>query len=223
MWRWLFNILTALSLLLCLTTFILWMCSYRTAPFYSAGVGDSLEYDKLEGTMFSPPAYPRERWQYFSTWQIATARGELLICKYRRLTMRPQALPSGWRFWYMNSTEMPEQPASLWGQLGFFAHHELSPRETVRSRWTPNTRTDIVAIPLWAACALFALLPALRLSRCVWTRHRALRRHRLGLCLTCGYDLRASTDRCPECGTAIPADTVKPPTTPTPQQAGRTS
>ena len=50
--------------------------------------------------------------------------------------------------------------------------------------------------------ALFAVLPALRLS-CVL---RDRRRGRHGLCPACGYDLRASPGRCPECGTAASAE-----------------
>jgi hypothetical protein len=54
-------------------------------------------------------------------------------------------------------------------------------------------------VPHWAIAALLLVLPARR--GLGWLR--SSRRHRRGLCQSCGYDLRASPDRCPECGAAI--------------------
>jgi hypothetical protein len=60
----------------------------------------------------------------------------------------------------------------------------------------------LLRLPYWPIAAATALLPAWRLL----THRRRRRRARAaqGLCPRCGYDLRATPDRCPECGT-IPA------------------
>lgn len=56
-----------------------------------------------------------------------------------------------------------------------------------------------IAVPHWLIVLPTAIPP------CLWMHRRARiqRRRRLGLCLSCGYDLRASSDRCTECGRAF--------------------
>ena len=55
-------------------------------------------------------------------------------------------------------------------------------------------------VPLWIPTAAFAA--ALWVCSPVAQRRRR-KREKLGRCLKCGYDLRASKERCPECGTGF--------------------
>jgi len=50
-----------------------------------------------------------------------------------------------------------------------------------------------------------ALIPLCGATWFAWLLRRRRRRERLGLCLGCGYDLRESGGRCPECGREVPA------------------
>jgi hypothetical protein len=56
-----------------------------------------------------------------------------------------------------------------------------------------------VIIPHWALL-LVSATTAIVLSRRL---RRARRREERNLCRNCGYDLRASPERCPECGLAV--------------------
>ena len=70
----------------------------------------------------------------------------------------------------------------------------------------------VLIVPYWQLVLLGATLPAWRLVS--WARRR--RRRRPGHCPRCGYDLRASNDRCPECGapTALAGVPAGAPATP---------
>jgi hypothetical protein len=60
-----------------------------------------------------------------------------------------------------------------------------------------KTHGTYLAIPIWFLLLAFGFMP----GRAVVKRLRERRHARVGMCRVCGYDLRASPDRCPECGT----------------------
>src|SRR5207237_336728 len=81
-----------------------------------------------------------------------------------------------------------------WAALGFAYGR-------AESTTIPGPRATFVQVPYWAVVVASTLLPA------AWfVRHRGFARRRrradAGQCLTCGYDLRQTPQRCPECGAA---------------------
>jgi hypothetical protein len=72
------------------------------------------------------------------------------------------------------------------------------------ARQDDPTSIVVVVIPYWAVATLLGIL--LRPHRLLQLRHR----HPPGTCQKCGYDLRATPDRCPECGEPSASISVKP-------------
>ena len=85
---------------------------------------------------------------------------------------------------------------SCWGFSGWMVDESEPGHRATGIGWST---------PYWFLVFLCSLPVGLRAFLVL----RRRRQHRLGLCPSCGYDLRATPGRCPECGTAVSAEPVK--------------
>jgi len=76
--------------------------------------------------------------------------------------------------------------------LGFSYHKEF------RTGRSDASMYRVAVIPAWLPIVSLLVLPIARIS--AWNRQRMQLAR--GCCTRCGYDLRATPDRCPECGQA---------------------
>ena len=142
---------------------------------------------------------------------------ELIVFKYRLGTSRfgvtviePEHEPLRFDWSHLPLRQYSwtqNNPTWHWG--GIYCDSQRMSSTTFADIGDPDFVETHYGVPCWMVVVVTALAPL------IWHRRllREQSRHRIrnGLCLKCGYDLRASSDRCPECGTQIPLDVERKP------------
>jgi hypothetical protein len=117
-----------------------------------------------------------------ASWVLWSRRGHLIMW-WETMVVGPE--PAG--PWHIGTT--PSRDVQL--------YTDNTPWYVLLGRPQPYNR--FLKVPDWVITGIASVLPAYWWLR----RARRNRRNRSGHCPTCGYDLRATPDRCPECGTRV--------------------
>jgi hypothetical protein len=111
--------------------------------------------------------------------------------------------PNDEQGWSHVSYPTPASEPGLWGEVrardrrgGWLRRLGIATARTSYHADGKQVRRALY-VPHWLLAALLLVAPLGRLRGTL----RSRRRRRAGLCARCGYDLRATPDRCPECGT----------------------
>jgi hypothetical protein len=129
---------------------------------------------QLFWTRGAPPRWTRSDWD---VWTAQIAAGQL-----------PPLTPSLRSPVEVSSLSLPRSRVNLWS-----GSHAERPGDIVV---LPTPVGSTVRVSLWLPTCVFAAWPTVQFALFVLRR-----RTKPGRCLACGYDLRASPERCPECGT----------------------
>jgi hypothetical protein len=175
MTRRLLNLLTALSLLLCVAVVALWV--------RSIWVSDTLKWVHAQDA----PAVAGWTTFYSGGGAFGVGRAE---CTYLgpNAEAAAQALRLRLPWW-----------ESIDGATLASANLLPAAMTHVQNQTNRRSNSQYIQLPYWIPTALLVALPLVRLRSHVHHR-RSLKRLRTAICPRCGYDLRATPDRCPECG-----------------------
>lgn len=187
-----FTFCSAVSLLLCLAVCGLWVRSYWRMDTLWTWRATGTAYD---GTFRNPWVRSNQgvillsqNMSWFHYVQRTDRELRLHISLPVQYDSRPAAHDEYWEL-------RPPIGWSRWGFGGSYNPYFENDPPDAAGEWRRGTSRRLI-FPHWAL-ALLMFLPALPPIRRA-LRHRRARAR--GLCPHCGYDVRATPDRCPECG-----------------------
>ncbi|HEX2922692.1 MAG TPA: hypothetical protein VHS28_01540 [Chloroflexota bacterium] len=186
---------SAISLVLCIGVALLWVRSYRAA--------DNIEWSILETKYGRLYAHNGRLWIHQS--QLYRADGNPgFSSRFNYQTTQPATAAQEERE-LIRELEFNSRMRGTFVHKNHLGMQYMSyGRPPIKYSTTPFT--SYLSLPLWPFPLILAVIPSLHLSSLLYRRLRSRHRKSRGLCPTCGYDLRASKDRCPECGEPIPID-----------------
>lgn len=182
LFRWASAIVLVASLLLCVSVCALWVRSFVRHDRWRRGTEEG-EID------------------------VESRRGRLMWSRFRWIG--DDSPPPVWD-WLSDDVYYfaPRDEESPWRMLEWSRQSEYRIVCVLGVEWkveypddeAPASYTPLmVAVPHWLIAGLFAALPA-RFALRGLRRRRIAARGRKGFCPSCGYDMRATSARCPECG-----------------------
>jgi hypothetical protein len=171
MLRRLFSLGSAVSLLLCIVTVVLWVRTSRHYEMWCAGSADSAFATAVSGR--------GEIWVGINTFHHSRREGRAAVRRWQ--LQRMQATEEA-----RNMEANGYKPPPIWISSNFKA------RVAVR----PDFGINLI-VPHWF------LIPLLLAGSLICWRASRYRQVPHRFCRRCGYDLRATPDRCPECGTPV--------------------
>jgi hypothetical protein len=179
---------SALSLLLCVAACVMWVRSYRRLDVGILLFGDT-RFVRTEADGATGEKVVSGGSGGLVEFDSACGEAVASFVRYHSATRLELSCPASRAIRSEQATRHEVEPPEGQGfrALGLAAWHQ----------WVPEGTTQIVVVPYWMIVVVTLLLPL----RAGVTGLRLRRRRRRGLCLACGYDLRGTTDRCPECGT----------------------
>jgi hypothetical protein len=186
----LFTILSALSLLLFVVVVALWVRSYWVGDLFQH-VGDEGSGQSARGVFTASGSLGW--WRDKTECQSSDPEGDWA----RMMKQGGIEIEDGWQWLRLAPPYVPGEDHMLqdqWDILGFrWAKADLHYPANPSFTWGVSFGRFVA--PFWCVALVAGVLPLTAMWRW-WTK----RPNRAGLCLQCGYDLRATPGRCPECG-----------------------